>query len=104
MCGRSLLHVMEAPIVVFDVRSRISIRKIFYNFHMIAMPHFGCHPADLQVKMLVTLFGALCVSWADKLIRVATDGEGTNTQRKTLLVYLGIHVWRWGIFWGLFTS
>jgi hypothetical protein len=28
--------------------------------------------------MLVTLLGALCVSWADKLIDVATDGERTN--------------------------
>ncbi len=28
--------------------------------------------------MLVTLFGALCVSWVDKLIGVATDGEHTN--------------------------
>ncbi|CAM6051710.1 unnamed protein product [Sphagnum compactum] len=62
----------------FDVRIRISVKGILYNFHLIAMPHFGRHTADLQVKMLVTLLGALCVSWADKLIGVATNGERTN--------------------------
>jgi len=62
----------------FDVRIRISIKGILYNFHLIAMPHFGCHTADLEVKMLVMLLGALCVSWADKLIGVASDGERTN--------------------------
>ncbi|CAK9203931.1 unnamed protein product [Sphagnum troendelagicum] len=64
--------------VFFDVRIRISVKGILYNFHLIAMPHFGRHTADLQVKMLVMLLGALCVSWADKLIGVATDGERTN--------------------------
>ena len=64
--------------VFFDVRIRISVKGIIYNFHLIAMPHFGRHTADVQVKMLVTLLGALCVSWADKLIGVATDGERTN--------------------------
>jgi len=62
----------------FDVWICISVKGILYNFHLIAMPHFDRHGADLQVKMLVTLFGALCVSWADKLIGVATDGERTN--------------------------
>jgi len=62
----------------FDVRICISVKGILYNFHLIAMPHFGRHTADLQVKMLVMLLGALCVSWADKLIGVATDGERTN--------------------------
>jgi hypothetical protein len=42
------------------------------------MPHFGRHIANLQVKMLVTFLGALCVSWVDKLIGVVTDGERTN--------------------------
>ena len=42
------------------------------------MPHFSHITADLQVKMLVTLLGALCVSCADKPIKVATDGERTN--------------------------
>jgi hypothetical protein len=62
----------------FDVRIRISVKGILYNFHMIVMPHFGRHTADLQVKMLVMLLGALCVSWADKLIGVASDGERMN--------------------------
>ncbi len=62
----------------FDVRIRISVKGILYNFHLIAMPHFGRHTADLQVKMFVTLLGAFCVSWVNKLIGVATDGERTN--------------------------
>ncbi len=62
----------------FDVRIRISVKRILYNFHLIAMPHFGRHTTDLQVKMFVMLLGALCVSWADKLIGVASDGERTN--------------------------
>jgi hypothetical protein len=79
----------------FDVRIRISVKGILYNFHLIAMPHFGCHTVDLQVKMLVTLFGALCVSWANKLINVATDGERTNmghiTNIQKQLVDLATH-------------
>jgi hypothetical protein len=31
----------------FDVHVRISIKGILYNFHMIAMPHFSHHTADL---------------------------------------------------------
>ncbi len=42
------------------------------------MPHFDRHITDQQVKMLVTLLGALCVLWADRLIVFATDGERTN--------------------------
>ncbi|CAK9202398.1 unnamed protein product [Sphagnum troendelagicum] len=34
--------------VFFDVRIRISVKGILYNFHLIAMPHFGRHTADLQ--------------------------------------------------------
>jgi hypothetical protein len=45
--------------------------------------------------MLVTLFGALCVSWADKLIGVVTDGERTNmghiTSIQKQLVDLATH-------------
>ena len=62
----------------FDVRIRISVKGIIYNFHLIAMPHFGHHTTDVQVKMLVTLLGVLYVLWADKLIGVATDGKRTN--------------------------
>ncbi|CAK9234378.1 unnamed protein product [Sphagnum troendelagicum] len=31
----------------FDVRIRISVKGILYNFHLITMPHFGPHTADL---------------------------------------------------------
>ena len=66
-----------------------------YSFHLMAMPHFGRHTTDMQVKMLVTLLGALCVSWADKLIGVATDGERTNmghiTSIQKQLVDLATH-------------
>ncbi|CAM6058285.1 unnamed protein product [Sphagnum tenellum] len=31
----------------FDVRIRISVKGILYNFHLIAMPHFGRHTVDL---------------------------------------------------------
>jgi hypothetical protein len=31
----------------FDVCIRISVNGILYNFHLIAMPHFGRHTADL---------------------------------------------------------
>ncbi|CAK9216861.1 unnamed protein product [Sphagnum troendelagicum] len=62
----------------FDVRICIFVKEILYNFHLITMPHFGRHIADMQVKMLMTLLGALCVSWADKLISVVIDGEHTN--------------------------
>jgi hypothetical protein len=31
----------------FDVRIRIFVKGILYNFHLIAMPHFGRHIADL---------------------------------------------------------
>jgi hypothetical protein len=81
--------------VFFDVRIRISVKRILYNFHLIAMPHFGCHTADLQVKMLVTLLDVLCVSWANKLISVAIDGERTNmghiTDIQKQLVDLATH-------------
>jgi hypothetical protein len=33
--------------------------------------------------MLVMLFSALYVSWADKLIEVVTDGERTNMEHIT---------------------
>jgi hypothetical protein len=65
-------------IAFFDVHIRIFVKGILYNFHLIAMPHFGRHIADLQVKMFVMLLSALYVSWADKLIGVVTDGERTN--------------------------
>jgi len=79
----------------FDVHIRISVKGILYNFHLIAMPHFSRHTADLQVKMLVMLLGALCVSWANKLIGVASDGERTNmghiTGIQKQLVDLAMH-------------
>jgi hypothetical protein len=31
----------------FDVRIHISVKGILYNFHLIAMPHFGRHTVDL---------------------------------------------------------
>jgi hypothetical protein len=31
----------------FDVWICISVKGILYNFHLIAMPHFGRHRADL---------------------------------------------------------
>ncbi len=31
----------------FNVRIRISVKGILYNFHLIAMPHFGHHTTDL---------------------------------------------------------
>jgi hypothetical protein len=31
----------------FDVRIRISVKGILYNFHLITMPHFGRHTADM---------------------------------------------------------
>ncbi|CAK9230675.1 unnamed protein product [Sphagnum troendelagicum] len=31
----------------FNVRIRISVKGILYNFHLIAMPHFGRHTANL---------------------------------------------------------
>ncbi|KAH9558971.1 hypothetical protein CY35_06G034900 [Sphagnum magellanicum] len=65
-------------ITFFDARICISVKGILYNFHLITMPHFNRHIADLQVKMLVTLLGALYMSWADKLIGVMIDGERTN--------------------------
>ncbi|CAM6027359.1 unnamed protein product [Sphagnum balticum] len=79
----------------FDVRIRISVKGIFYDFHLITMPHFGRHTADLQVEMLVMLLGTLYVSWANKLIDVATDGERTNmghiTDIQKQLVDLATH-------------
>jgi hypothetical protein len=64
----------------FVVRIRIFVKGIIYNFHLIAMPHFSRHTTDLQVKVLVTFFSALCVLWADKLIGVAIDGKCTNME------------------------
>jgi hypothetical protein len=33
--------------VFFDLRICISVKGILYNFHLIGMPHFGRHTADL---------------------------------------------------------
>jgi hypothetical protein len=34
-------------IAFFDVHIRIVVKGILYNFHLIAMPHFDRHTADL---------------------------------------------------------
>ncbi len=62
----------------FDVRIRIALSGLLFNLHLIAIPHFGRHTADNQIKMLTTLFRALYTRWHQKLLNVATDGEKTN--------------------------
>jgi len=62
----------------FDVRIRIALGGLLFNLHLIAIPHFGRHTADNQIKMLTTLLRALYTRWHQKLLNVATNGEKTN--------------------------
>jgi hypothetical protein len=65
----------------FDVRFRICVAGILYNFHLIALPMFDRHTSDNYVSLLVKLMNALYVDWLDKLLGVSTDGENVNTGR-----------------------
>jgi len=85
----------------FDVRIRIALGGLLFNLHLIAMPHFGRHTADNQIKMLTTLLEALYARWQQKLLNVATDGEKTNmghingiqAQLVRMAEFLVVQVW-----------
>ncbi|KAH8956639.1 hypothetical protein BDL97_07G051700 [Sphagnum fallax] len=73
-----LQHEDHRGTTFFDVWIRIALGGLLFNLHLIAMPHFGRHTADNQIKMLTTLLAALYTRWQQKLLNVATDGEKTN--------------------------
>ncbi|RLN94797.1 hypothetical protein BBJ28_00016514 [Nothophytophthora sp. Chile5] len=64
-----------------DIRVRFYASGDMHNYHLLALPLFGAHTGKLMFDALVKLMNAVCPSWRDVLVGVATDGEPKMTGR-----------------------
>lgn len=64
----------------FDVRIRLCTTGILYNIHLVVLPFYDRHTANIT-NLIATLLNAIFPAWRDKLISVSTDGENTMTGR-----------------------
>ncbi|BBN02960.1 hypothetical protein Mp_2g19640 [Marchantia polymorpha subsp. ruderalis] len=71
-----------------DIRIRLSVEGVLYNFHLVLVPFYDRHTAlnifNLNVKVLDVLYS----QWREKLLSVSNDGENTMTCRHGGLVTL----------------
>ncbi|RHY87044.1 hypothetical protein DYB37_010910 [Aphanomyces astaci] len=70
----------------FDLRVRVCFDHKLYNLHLVAIPMFDRHTAEIIFKMLVKFLDALYPPWRTKLIGMSSDGESTMTGRHRGLV------------------
>ncbi|RQM20482.1 hypothetical protein B5M09_013883, partial [Aphanomyces astaci] len=70
----------------FDLRVRVCFDHKLYNLHLVAIPMFDRHTAEIIFNMLVKFLDALYPPWRTKLIGMSSDGESTMTGRHRGLV------------------
>jgi len=70
----------------FDMRVRFCHRAVLANLHLVAIPMFDRHTAQIIFTMVCKFMDALLPPWRAKLISVASDGENTMTGRHSGLV------------------
>jgi len=70
----------------FDLRIRVCFGRKLYNLHLVAIPMFDRHTAEIIYNMLVKFLDALYPPWRAKLIGMSSDGENTMTGRHRGLV------------------
>ncbi|RHY20746.1 hypothetical protein DYB36_011168 [Aphanomyces astaci] len=70
----------------FDLRVRVCFGHKLYNLHLVAIPMFDRHTAEIIFNMLIKFLDALYPPWRTKLIGMSSDGESTMTGRHRGLV------------------
>jgi hypothetical protein len=65
----------------FNVRIRLCVVGVLFNFHLVVLPFFDRHTGVNVVTYISKLLDTLFVSWRDKLFSVSSDGENTMTGR-----------------------
>ncbi|RHY39496.1 hypothetical protein DYB30_013534 [Aphanomyces astaci] len=70
----------------FDLRVRVCFGHKLYNLHLVAIPMFDRHTAEIIFNMLIKFLDALSPPWRTKLIGMSSDGESTMTGRHRGLV------------------
>jgi hypothetical protein len=70
----------------FDLRIWICFKGRLYNLHLVGLPLFDRHTAEILYNLLCKFLDALYPDWRIKLLNVSLDGKNTMTGRHVGLV------------------
>ncbi|KAH6601738.1 hypothetical protein BASA61_001822 [Batrachochytrium salamandrivorans] len=73
----STIHGMS----YLDIRIRLTIKMVVYNYHLLAIPLFEQHTGENMFEVLVKFMDALYSPWREILISSSTDGARSMTGR-----------------------
>lgn len=71
-----------------DVRARLALDGVLHNFHLLALPLYDYHTAQLLLDVAVKFLDALHPQWRHILVGVATDRANVMTGRTRGVVTL----------------
>jgi hypothetical protein len=70
----------------FDLRVRICFKGRLCNLHLVSLPLFARHTAEILYNLLCKFLDALYPDWRVKLLNTSSDGENTMTRCHASLI------------------